>query len=116
VAQADLNQKQSNITAPTPPAGEQAGETVGTTGFTALELGVQETGSTTPAATTTVSNVVSASTTPATTTTTTTSTTSTGSTPTSHGEHSLVVGQHGHHQFAATDAAVSDFDLADLYV
>ncbi len=97
--------------APTNPNSTQG---VGTTGFVGLELGAQETGSSSSSSqASTVSNVVSA---PAS-TTTTTSTTGSGSGGTSsttgnrdHGRHAASEG------FAATDEVVSDFDLVDLYV
>ncbi len=100
--------------APTNPNSTQG---VGTTGFVGLELGAQETGSSSSSSSaSTVSNVVSA---PASTSTTstTTSTTESGSGGTSsttgnrdHGRHAASEG------FAATDEAVSDFELTDLYV
>jgi hypothetical protein len=125
VAAANLNKNQTSITAPAAPSARQAGPVqlaLGTTGITTLALGVQETGnsSSKTATMTTVSSVVSASTgsasTPAApTSASTASTSSTVSTPTQHGQHELN-GRHGRHQFAATDEAVSDFDLADLFV
>ncbi len=101
--------------APTNPNSTQG---VGTTGFVGLELGAQETGnSSSSSSPSSVSNVVSAPASTTTTTTTTTSTTGSGSGGTSsttgnrdHGRHAASEG------FAATDEAVSDFDLADLYV
>ena len=114
VATTNVNLKTSNITNPSNPSGGLAGGS----GFTALALGVQESGSSSSSSSTpAVSNVSSPSVAPATTTTVTTSSSggtgsgsagsSSGSTSSSH--------NHGRHAFAATDAAVSDFDLADLW-
>jgi hypothetical protein len=104
------------------PTAPSASQQVGTTGFTALALGVQETGSSTslaagsspasssPAAA--VSNVVSAGTTPSSTSNGSGSTgpsTTTGNRD--HGRHSLATKE----RFATTDEAVADFDLADLW-
>jgi hypothetical protein len=110
------NDKQSGITFPTAPTASQPAGSVESAGFTALALAVQETANSPPGAatTSTVNNVVSASTTPAITTSTSTSSpSSAGSTLTSHGQHEFA-GGHGRHQFAATDEAVSEFDLSDL--
>jgi hypothetical protein len=102
----------NTLTAPSPPSASQQ---VGSTGFTGLALGVQETGSS--QAGTATPSVVSNASSPSTTSTSTTpastgSTSSTGSGTTS----STTTPQKGRHEFAATDAAVSDFELADLYV
>ncbi len=95
--------------APTNPNSTQG---VGTTGFVGLELGAQETGSSSSSSSpSTVSNVVSAPASTTTTTTTTTSTTESGS-----GGTSSTTGNRDHGRHAATDEAVSDFDLVDLYV
>ncbi len=95
--------------APTNPNSTQG---VGTTGFVGLELGAQETGSSSSSSpASTVSNVVSAPASTTTTTTTTTSTTGSGS-----GGTSSTTGNRDHGRHAATDEVVSDFDLADLYV
>ncbi len=95
---------------PTEPSASQG---VGTTGFTALELGVQETGSSSSSSSTaTVSNVVSLSPTSAAASVSGTTTAGNGSeSPTTTSNR-----DHGRHHFVATDEAVSDFDLADLYV
>ncbi len=95
--------------APTNPDSSQG---VGTTGFVGLELGAQETGSSSSSSpASSVSNVVSAPASTSTTTTTTTSTTGSGS-----GGTSSTTGNRDHGRHAATDEVVSDFDLADLYV
>ncbi len=95
--------------APTNPNSTQG---VGTTGFVGLELGAQETGSSSSSSpASSVSNVVSAPASTTTTTTTTTSTTGSGS-----GSTSSTTGNRDHGRHAATDEVVSDFDLADLYV
>ena len=119
-AAATLNTKQSGITQPTAPADSQD---VGTTGdtdgtdITGLELGVQETGSSTPAASTSgTGNVTTASSStsaaPASTTTTDSgSSDSDGSDSTT----TAPADQKADDQYAATDAAVSDFDLAELF-
>ena len=117
-------------TAPSPRGGVSTTGAAGTS-FTALALSVQETGSSTSLTTGSSQtsgaqaqpaprNVVSASTTAAATTSTSAASTL-GSGSGSMG--SAVVasttndrGQHGRHQFAAVDAAVSQFDLADLWV
>ena len=107
------NVHNSTLTSPTAPSDSSG---VGTTGFTALALGVQETGSSSsssPAAT--VSNVVSASPSSASTTSTSTGSTGTGGTGSSTTTTSTSSRDHAHHQFAATDEAVSEFDLADLW-
>jgi uncharacterized repeat protein (TIGR03803 family) len=126
-AAANLNKSQSGITAPAAPSGEQAGATgdaVGTTGFTALELGVQETGSSTSltagssqTSTATTSTAASAGTPSASPTPAATTSASTGGTVGSGSESTTTTtaGQHGRHQFAVTDEAVSDLDLADLW-
>ncbi len=94
--------------APTNPNSTQG---VGTTGFVGLELGAQETGSSSSSSqASSVSNVVSA---PASTTTTTTTTSTTGS---GSGGTSSTTGNRDHGRHAATDEVVSDFDLADLWV
>jgi len=101
--------------APTNPDGSQG---VGTTGFVGLELGVQETGSSTSSSSAaTVSNVVSSA--PAssgTTSTTTTSPSGSDSGRSGSGGTSSTTSNRDHGRHAATDEAVSDFDLADLYV
>ena len=113
---AALNTKQSGITQPTSPSIVQvgsAGNPLGTTGFTALELGVQESNSS-PASgspTTALSNVTSAanvspSTTPV--ATTSVSSASAGSATTVAASTAA--------QNQATDEAVSDFDLAEVLV
>ncbi len=94
--------------APTNPNSSQA---VGTTGFVGLELGAQETGSSSSSSqASSVSNVVSAPASTTTTSTTTTSTTGSGS-----GGTSSTTGNRDHGRHAATDEVVSDFDLADLW-
>ena len=97
------NRTLSTLTAPTAPSVV----VVGSPGFTALALGVSETGSSTSSTTPAISNVIpasssSTSTTPAATTSTSGSggTGSTGSTSSST--------THGRHTFAATDEAVSE--------
>jgi hypothetical protein len=133
-AAANLNKTQSGITAPTAPsASQQVGETgdaVGTTGFTALALGVEETGSSTLPTTgssqtsgSQTSNASSASTASASSTPAAMPAASAasasndglgtaGSSTTATASHH----DHGRHLFAASDEAVSDFDLIDLYV
>ncbi|HEX4144747.1 MAG TPA: hypothetical protein VHY91_14675 [Pirellulales bacterium] len=109
---AAVNAKQSSITAPTAPADSQVGS-VGSsgTGFTALALGVQETGSSSSASTTsTASNVVSAGTTPAATTIATSTSDSASGAATS----SITTPQSAAN--LATDEALSAFDLADLWI
>ncbi len=99
---------------PTAPSESQGVET---TGFTALALGVQEAGtppSISPAAT--VSNVVSAPASSSTMSTVTTSTSGNGSQGNGSGSTTTSNRDHAHHRFSATDEAVSDFDLAELYV
>ena len=103
-----------------PPSDTQG---VGTTGFVGLELGVQETGSTSPLAasgsligspTGTASNLASPSpTSSSTTSVAATSVSATGSegTPIS----TTINRDHGHHRLGATDEAVSNFDLVDLW-
>ncbi len=102
---------------------------VGTTGFSDLALGVQETGSSTSPAAGGVSassslpvNVVASSTPPAAATgtgsgsagssTPTTSATTSATSNRDHGRHQMVAGA----RLAATDVAVSAFDLADLWI
>ncbi len=101
--------------APTNPNSTQG---VGTTGFVGLELGAQETGSSSSSSpASSVSNVVSAPASTTTTSTTTTSTTGSGSGGTSSTTGNRDHGRHAASEaFAATDEAVSDFDLADLWV
>ena len=117
-----LNSRQSGIIAPTAPSDSQQVGTTGSSGFTALELGVQETGSSTsltagssPAATTSGGNNVStasslASTTPA----STTSRRDLGSGDWGASSTTTLY-HHGRHDYPATDAAVLELDLADLY-
>jgi hypothetical protein len=108
------NVHNSTLTSPTAPAAGLAGGSSGGSGFTALALGVQETGSSSSGSSASVANVNSTSTTPVTTTSVTTSSTGSagsGSTTTS----TTSSRGHGSHSFAATDAAVSEFDLADLW-
>jgi alpha-L-arabinofuranosidase len=134
IAAANLNKTQSGITTPTAPSASQqvgqTGDAVGTTGFTALALGVQETGSSTSLTTgspqtsgSQTSNASSASTTSASSTLAATPSASAasasndglgsaGSSTTAAATHR----DHGRHPLAATDEAVSDFDLIDLYV
>jgi hypothetical protein len=122
VDSAAVNTKQSSITSPTAPADSQVGS-VGSSSFTALALGVQEIGSSTSltagsssstSSTSTASNVVSSSTT---TTTTTTTTGTTGTSGGSSGTTSTTTASrsHGRHEYAAVDAALSEFDLADAW-
>ncbi len=98
------------------PIAPSASQQVETTGLAALALGVQETGSP-PASgspTSTVGNVAPASATAA-------ATTSAGvGSPASDGSLQTVsattgIRDRGHHRLAATDLALSEFDLADLY-
>jgi hypothetical protein len=118
---ADVNARQSSITGPTAPSATQVAGTNDTEGpsIVPLELGVQETGSSSSLAAgsapaggspSNTSGNVSIGTAPAIPTSNLTSTTST----TAAGSTTTTLGRHGRHQFAATDEAVSDFDLADL--
>ena len=118
------NVHNSTLTSPTAPSDSSG------VGITALALGVQETGSSlsassqpgsSPAAT--VSNVVSASpSSSAGKTSTSTGSTGTGGTGSSTTTTSTSSRDHAHHQFAASerfaaaDEALSDINLADLYV
>jgi subtilase family serine protease len=119
VAAANANKSQSAITAPTAPAAQQ---TVRTTGFAALALGVQEAGVSQASRWTNNFNMVGNASVsgPAAATSAGTAHASVVG-PTSAGV-STIVGSatsgrnHGRHQFAATDAAVTDFDLADLWI
>jgi hypothetical protein len=130
LAAASSNKTQSGITVPGAPAAEQ---TIGTTGFTALALGVEESGSSallttgsslasgsqTGIITSNASSAGAASTsTPQAAVPATSAVTSiagagtTGSFPPSTAGNR----DHGRHRFAATDEAVSGFDLTDLLV
>jgi hypothetical protein len=129
IASANLNKNQTSITAPAAPSAEQAGGTgdrVGPTSFTALALSVQEIGSS-PASTTTtttVSNVNSIGTSSVSTPSVPTSASTIGMSSTGSGSSGSLTTTasttthraHGRHPFAATDEAVSDFDLADVWV
>jgi hypothetical protein len=105
-----LNNRQSTITSPTAPSGAP----VGGSGFTALALGVQESGSTSSGSSTpAVANVIPASTSTSSSSSSSTSGSTGGG---SGGTTTTTTGSRGHgsHSFAATDEAVSDFDLTDL--
>jgi ribosomal protein S11 len=111
------NDKQSGITSPSAPAASQQAGGVAGAGFTALALSVQEMGSTQSSTATTVSNVVSAATTPAATTATSTnssSSTGTGSTGSLARVASSAAVASQTAQILAIDAAIADFELADL--
>ncbi len=104
------------------PTAPSASQGVGTTGFVGLELGVQETGGSTSLATgsstssssaSAVSNVASAPLSSSTTSAVTKSTTGSGSEGTSSTTGNR---DHGRHRFTLIDEAVSDFELADLWV
>ena len=108
------NVRNTTLTAPTAPSGAP----VGGSGFTALALGVQESGSSSSGSSSTpaVANVI-----PATSSTSGSSGSSSGSGGSggsaSGGTGTSTTGSRGHgsHSFAATDEAVSDFDLVDLW-
>ena len=111
------NVHNSTLTPPTAPSDSQGVET---TGFTALALGVQETGNSSAgsSSTATVSNVGSSAPAPSTTSTGTPSTTASGSGGTrsttgnrDHGHSGVAASE----RFAAADEALSDLDLADLW-
>jgi hypothetical protein len=106
-----LNKTVSGLTTPASPASIVVG--LGGADFTALALGVQETGSSSSSSTPAVANVTSTSTSS---TGTTSSTSTTSSTPSNDSDDSDTGSAGGSTQNAATDAAVADFDLADLYV
>jgi len=121
---ADSNDRQSGITAPTAPSDSQVGGTnsagqVGGLAFTALALGVQETGS--PQATSLSKSIISNVTAVGTTSTSTasivapnTSSINSANTTASITASTTLASQATKDQ--ATDEAVSEFDLADLYV
>jgi hypothetical protein len=109
-----VNDKQSNITGPTAPSVSQV---VGTTSLIALELGVQETGGAPPssspagvASNASSTGGASATVTPA----NAARTVVTRSESTPELSATAVSERARHRRFAATDEAVSVFDLADL--
>jgi hypothetical protein len=123
-AAANANKNQSSITAPAAPADSQQVGTTGGADFTALELGTQETGSSSaplttgssPAATTSgVSNVSSASTGSASTASTSTPASTTSSSDTGTSSAGSTSTTTADDRYAAIDAALSDVDLLDVW-
>jgi hypothetical protein len=118
----DANFKQSGITSPAAPSATQDPGSSGSAGFTALALSEQETGSSQAAisqsggsqsgtaTTSTVSNIGSASTSVA---TTSASAAGAGSDPT---VASSALGVSPTTQNLAIDRAVSEFELADMWI
>jgi hypothetical protein len=93
------------------PTAPSASGGIGTTdGSGFMALGVQETGSSSSTSTPAVANVNSTS------TGSTSTTSSTSTTPANDSDDEDTGSAGGSSQNAATDAAVADFDLADLYV
>jgi uncharacterized repeat protein (TIGR03803 family) len=112
------NDKQSGITSPTAPAASQDAGSSGSSGFTALALGAQETGNTQTinSPTSTVSNVVPSGTTLASVTsaaTTSTAGTASVTTPPSSTASTTLSSQTTLNR--ATGEALSGFDLSDLH-
>jgi hypothetical protein len=115
------NNKQSGITSPAAPTGSQQSGSVASAGFTALALSEQETGNSQAASsssgssqsgsatTSTISNIGSAST-PVATTSASAAGAGSGATASSALDVPLTT------QNLAIDRAVSDFDLADLWI
>ena len=105
-----LNNRNSTLTAPAAPSGAP----IGGSGFTALALGVQESGSSSSGSSTpAVANVTPATTSSSTSSNSSSSSSSGGSDST--GTSTSGSRGHGSHTFAAVDEAVSDFDVADLW-